>query len=58
MTALVTKSIDSALHALQPLFELVRQEKPGTPEREAVLAILNGVMGNRLVATGIRSPRR
>ena len=51
MTALVAKSIDSALHALQPLFELVEQEKPGTPEREAVLAILNGVMGDRLVAT-------
>lgn len=51
VTDLVAKTIDTALRALQPVFDLVEEEKPGTPEREMVLAILNGVMGDRLLAT-------
>lgn len=52
VTRAVAKALDSALLALQPLFERIEGEKPGTPERELVLAILNGVMGDRLVETG------
>lgn len=51
VTSTFAKSIDSALLALQPVFALVEEEKPGTPERELVLGILNGVMGDRLVET-------
>ncbi|RYF40637.1 MAG: alpha/beta hydrolase [Comamonadaceae bacterium] len=50
VTQLVGKAVDGALAQLQPLFELAGQEPPGTPAREAVLAALNGVMGDRLAA--------
>ncbi|KAF0249660.1 MAG: PGAP1-like protein, partial [bacterium] len=45
------KGIDTALATLQPLLESAEDAKPGTPQREAVLAILNGIMGDHLVAT-------
>ena len=51
MTQLVGNSVDLALGKLQPLLEATEHEKPGTPEREAVLAALNGVMGDRLAAS-------
>ena len=48
VTKLVGASIDRALAQLAPL---VREGAPG-PEREAVLAVLNGVLGDYLAATG------
>lgn len=45
---LVGKSVDSALAALQPLFMSIEQDAPNSPQREAVLAALNGVMGDYL----------
>ena len=50
VTRLVGRGVDTALGKLQPLFERIESDRPGTPEREAVLAALNGVMGDRLVA--------
>jgi len=46
---LVGKGVDTVLAGLQPLFEAAEETRPGTPEREAILAALNGVMGDRLV---------
>ena len=48
VTQLLGKSVETVLAALQPLFDAADQAKPGTPQREAVLAALNGVMGDRL----------
>jgi hypothetical protein len=47
---LVGKALDTLLARLEPLFESAELAEPGTPEREAVLAALNGVMGDRLAA--------
>jgi pimeloyl-ACP methyl ester carboxylesterase len=47
----VGKSTDFVLAGLQPLFESAEETRPGTPEREAILAALNGVIGDRLVAS-------
>ena len=47
----VGKGIDLALTRLQPLFDAADQAAPETPEREAVLAALNGVLGDHLAAT-------
>lgn len=52
VTYAVGKGVDTALAKLQPLLEATDDAEPGTPGREAVLAALNGVMGDRLVATG------
>jgi hypothetical protein len=49
VTQWVGKGLDAALVRLQPLLERVEGEAPETPEREAVLAALNGVMGDRLL---------
>ena len=49
VTLLVGKAVDTVLAGLQPLFESAEDANPGTPRREAVLAALNGVMGDRLV---------
>ena len=49
VTQWVGKGLDAALVGLQPLLERVEAEAPETPEREAVLAALNGVMGDRLL---------
>jgi pimeloyl-ACP methyl ester carboxylesterase len=51
ITQLVGKSVDAALTRLQPLLESAEQAGPGTPQREAVLAALNGVLGDRLAAS-------
>ena len=48
VTKMVGAGIDRALAQLAPL---VREGAPG-PEREAVLAVLNGVLGDYLTATG------
>ena len=50
-TFAVGKGVDAALSKLQPLLESAEDDEPNTPRREAVLAALNGVMGDRLVAT-------
>ncbi len=50
-TQLMGKGVDTMLAALQPVFESADAPQPGTPQREAVLAALNGVMGDSLVAS-------
>jgi hypothetical protein len=50
VTRLVGKSVDSVLAGVQPWFGSAGDARTGTPRREAVLAVLNGVMGDRLVA--------
>jgi hypothetical protein len=52
VTQLVGGSLDAAAGLLAPLLERAPGEARGTPEREAVLAALNGVMGDHLAATG------
>jgi pimeloyl-ACP methyl ester carboxylesterase len=49
LTQLVGKGLDVALTKLQPWLETAMNTQAETPEREAVLAALNGVMGDRLV---------
>ncbi len=52
VTQLVGKGVDAALARLVPLLEGKGSARPATPQREVVLAILNGVMGDHLAATG------
>ena len=49
---LLGRGADALLARLQPLLELAEGSPPETPQREAVLAALNGVMGDRLAASG------
>ena len=49
---LLGKGADSVMARLQPLLELTDAAPPESPQREAVLAALNGVMGDRLAASG------
>jgi len=49
-TQILGKGVDVTLGTLQPLFELFEGDKPETAQREAVLAALNGAMGDRLLA--------
>ena len=51
ITRLVGRSLDTLLTALQPLLEPAEDALPESPQREAVLAALNGVIGDRLVAS-------
>ena len=51
-TRLVGRGAELALSRLQPVLEATVADKPGTPEREAVLAALNGVMGDWLEKSG------
>jgi len=51
VTQLTGKGIDALFARLQPALEAIDEEPPGTPEREALLAALNGVMGDRLLAS-------
>lgn len=51
MTQLVGKGVDTALAGLQSVLTAGNPERPGSPEREAVVAALNGVLGDRLVAS-------
>ena len=48
VTQLVGKGLDGLLARLQPVFEAADRAAPETPQREAVLAALNGVLGDRL----------
>ena len=52
VTALVGRGADSVLTALQPLLTRADAAEPQSPQREAVLAALNGVLGDHLHATG------
>ena len=51
VTQLTGKGIDALFARLQPVLETIDEEPPGTPGREALLAALNGVMGDRLLAS-------
>lgn len=46
------KGAQGVLARLEPLLASADAQKPGSPQREAVLAALNGVMGDRLAASG------
>ncbi|GAA5215015.1 esterase/lipase family protein [Corallincola platygyrae] len=48
ITTLLGKSADAVLQKLQPVFDAIDKDKPSTPEREAIIATLNGVVGDRL----------
>jgi pimeloyl-ACP methyl ester carboxylesterase len=50
ITQTIGRSVDAALHKLQPLLELLESAPADSPQRAAVLAALNGVMGDRLAA--------
>ncbi len=50
-TQLLGKGVDVLLARLQPLLDADEGAKSETPQREAVLAVLNGVIGDRLVAS-------
>ena len=47
----VGKGVDMALARLQPLFDAADKSAPESPQRVAVLAALNGVLGDHLAAT-------
>jgi pimeloyl-ACP methyl ester carboxylesterase len=49
VTRLTGKGADTMMAGLQQLFEPAENATPGTPRRDAYLAVLNGVMGDRLV---------
>jgi arylamine N-acetyltransferase/pimeloyl-ACP methyl ester carboxylesterase len=49
-TLLLGKGVDMVLTKLQPFLESAEKAKPETLERERMLAALNGVIGDRLVA--------
>jgi len=49
---LVGRGLDGVLDALLPLVDDPTQQAEGTAAREAVLAALNGVLGDRLLARG------
>jgi len=48
---LVGRGLKPAFPRLEPVLESVVDAPPGTPQREAVLAALNGVLGDRLAQT-------
>lgn len=50
-TQLLGQGVDSVLARLQALLESAEEAQPGTPQRDALLAVLNGVMGDRLAAS-------
>lgn len=51
VTQLVGSGADALLARLQPLLDAADATAPETPQREAVLAALNGVLGDRLAAS-------
>ena len=51
-TQLVGHGADAVLARLQPLLDAADASPPDSPEREAVLAALNGVLGDRMAASG------
>ena len=50
VTTLVGHALEAAFTRLEPMLESLVDAPPETPEREAVLAALNGVLGDRLAA--------
>ena len=52
VTALVGQGVDAALARVLLRLEPSGPAQPGSPQRETVLAILNGVTGDHLAATG------
>ena len=48
---LLGKGVDTLLATLRPLLDSADAAPPDSPQREAVLAALNGVMGDRLAAS-------
>ncbi|WP_296509611.1 alpha/beta hydrolase [Rhodoferax sp.] len=52
ITSLVGKTADTALRALTPMLESTEAQPPESPQRAAVVAALNGVLGDHLAATG------
>jgi pimeloyl-ACP methyl ester carboxylesterase len=52
VTHLVGHGVDAALASLQPLFAAADRDTPETPQRQALLAALNGVLGDHLASTG------
>lgn len=52
VAALVGQGSEAVLGALLPLLDDPATHPEASPQREAVLAALNGVLGDRLVATG------
>jgi PGAP1-like protein len=52
VTQLVAKGLDTALTKLEPYLSTTGDAPASTHEREAVLAALNGVLGDRLAALG------
>ena len=48
VTTLVGKALEASFTRLEPLLENLVDAPPETPQREAVLAALNGVLGDRL----------
>ena len=48
---LLGQGAQGVLTRLEPLLASADAQKPGSPQREAVLAALNGVMGDRLAAS-------
>lgn len=49
VTRLVGKGVDALLARLQPALDAARDAPAGSPQRAAVLAALNGVMGDHLL---------
>ncbi|MBB1076026.1 alpha/beta hydrolase [Rhodoferax sp. 4810] len=52
ITGLVGRSLSSALTRLEPLLQRLEGQGEASPERAAIIAALNGVMGDRLQASG------
>lgn len=52
VTQLVGSGAEAILGRLQPLLDAADAASPETPRREAVLAALNGVLGDRLATSG------
>lgn len=51
VTALIGRGVDSALTRLEPLLQRLENQSDASPERLAVVAAFNGVMGDRLAAS-------
>ena len=50
VSRLLGTGLEKCLTQLEPLFASAQAAQPETPQREAILAALNGVMGDRLAA--------
>ncbi len=50
-TTLIMQGIDIAFEVAQPMVDRLKEENQDTPEREMMLSILNGVLGDHLAAT-------